>query len=179
MKYSISQCVFATIAFHFQKNKFASRPEKNKHMLKRLQRELQEMTNAPPEGISAGPRGDDIKRWDATIAGPPGSPYEGGLFKLTVTFPDEYPFKPPAVRFTTPIFHVNISESGVICIDTLKHNWAPALTIDKVLLSIQQLMSHYNPDSALRGELSTLAARNCAIYDNKAREHTRRYAMPK
>ena len=42
---------------------------------------------------------DNIFKWDASIIGPSNTPYEGGLFYLTIDFPQEYPFKPPIVKF--------------------------------------------------------------------------------
>uniref|UniRef100_A0A493SVL0 UBC core domain-containing protein n=1 Tax=Anas platyrhynchos platyrhynchos TaxID=8840 RepID=A0A493SVL0_ANAPP len=86
--------------------------------------------------LSAGPKGDNIYEWRSTILGPPGSVYEGGVFFLDITFTPEYPFKPPKVTFRTRIYHCNINSQGVICLDILKDNWSPALTISKVLLSI-------------------------------------------
>jgi ubiquitin-conjugating enzyme E2 D/E len=71
----------------------------------------------------------------ATIMGPPDSPYQGGVFFLTIHFPTDYPFKPPKVAFTTRIYHPNINSNGSICLDILRSQWSPALTISKVLLS--------------------------------------------
>ena len=79
---------------------------------------------------------DDINTWDATIIGPEKTPYESGMFKLTIVFPDNYPFKPPKVKFNTRIFHPNINKHGSICLDILNKNWSPALTVSKLLLSI-------------------------------------------
>ncbi len=66
------------------------------------------------------------------MAGPPDSPFQGGVYFLTIQFPADYPFKPPKVQFTTKIFHPNINSSGAICLDILKTQWSPALTIAKV-----------------------------------------------
>ena len=81
---------------------------------------------------SAGPKGDNLYEWVSTILGPPGSPYEGGIFFLDIHFSPEYPFKPPKVTFRTRIYHCNVNSQGVICLDILKDNWSPALTISKV-----------------------------------------------
>ncbi|XP_026677883.1 ubiquitin-conjugating enzyme E2-17 kDa [Diaphorina citri] len=63
--------------------------------------------------------------------GPPDSPYQGGVFFLTIHFPTDYPFKPPKVAFTTRIYHPNINSNGSICLDILRSQWSPALTISK------------------------------------------------
>ncbi|XP_064362281.1 ubiquitin-conjugating enzyme E2 E2 isoform X1 [Dromaius novaehollandiae] len=113
---------------------------------KRIQKELAEITLDPPPNCSAGPKGDNIYEWRSTILGPPGSVYEGGVFFLDITFSPDYPFKPPKVTFRTRIYHCNINSQGVICLDILKDNWSPALTISKVLLSICSLLTDCNPE---------------------------------
>ncbi|RXM36360.1 Ubiquitin-conjugating enzyme E2 D4 [Acipenser ruthenus] len=59
------------------------------------------------------------------------SPYQGGVFFLTIHFPTDYPFKPPKVAFTTKIYHPNINSNGSICLDILRSQWSPALTVSK------------------------------------------------
>jgi ubiquitin-protein ligase len=63
--------------------------------------------------------------------GPGDSPYSGGVFFLSIHFPTDYPFKPPKVNFTTRIYHPNINSNGSICLDILRDQWSPALTISK------------------------------------------------
>ncbi|KAF6158298.1 hypothetical protein GIB67_022378, partial [Kingdonia uniflora] len=73
----------------------------------------------------------------------------GGVFKLELFLPEEYPMAAPKVRFLTKIYHPNIDKLGRICLDILKDKWSPALQIRTVLLSIQALLSAPNPDDPL------------------------------
>ncbi|XP_069814782.1 ubiquitin-conjugating enzyme E2 E1 isoform X2 [Dendropsophus ebraccatus] len=141
-----------------------------------IQKELADITLDPPPNCSAGPKGDNIYEWRSTILGPPGSVYEGGVFFLDITFTPEYPFKPPKVTFRTRIYHCNINSQGVICLDILKDNWSPALTISKVLLSICSLLTDCNPADPLVGSIATQYMTNRAEHDRMARQWTKRYA---
>ena len=115
----------------------------------RIQKELTILLQDPPDNCSAGPSGDDLFHWEGTIIGPTETVYEGGVFRLDIQFPKNYPFKPPKVRFLTKIYHPNINSGGFICLDIFKENWSPALTITKVLLSICSLLTDPNPDDPL------------------------------
>ncbi|KAJ4456647.1 putative Ubiquitin-conjugating enzyme E2 E1 [Paratrimastix pyriformis] len=144
--------------------------------VKRIQRELIDISLEPPENCSAGPKNDNIFEWCATIRGPSGSPYAGGTFLLDITFPPNYPFRPPKVIFRTRIYHCNISGAGAICLDILKDNWSAALTISKVLLSIQSLLSEPNPEDPLVGNIAQQLLADREEHDRIAREWTERFA---
>lgn len=146
--------------------------------LKRIERELIEIGRDPPVNCSAGPDGDGINlfEWRATIMGPCDSPYQGGVFFLSVRFPQQYPFKPPAVKFLTKIYHPNINANGNICLDILKENWSPALTISKVLLSICSLLCDPNPDDPLVVDIAQQYKNSYPNYELTAGEWTRKYA---
>jgi ubiquitin-conjugating enzyme E2 D/E len=146
--------------------------------LRRLQREYLEIQKDPPSNCTAGPINDaDFFNWEAMIFGPSDSPFQGGLFKLSIAFPSDYPFKPPILTFKTKIYHPNINAAGGICLDILKGQWSPALTISKVLLSILSLLTDANPNDPLVPEIADLYKRDRAAYDAKAKEWTRTYAQ--
>ncbi|GAB2276931.1 Constitutive photomorphoproteinsis protein 10 [Dionaea muscipula] len=112
---------------------------------KRIQKEMGELHLYPPADCSAGPIGDNLYHWIATIIGPPGTPYEGGIFFLDIMFPGDYPFKPPKVVFKTRIYHCNVDSVGNVNLEILKDGWSPALTISKVLLAIRSAFLSPDP----------------------------------
>tara|TARA_X000000950_G_C13844384_1_gene631643 strand:- start:402 stop:854 length:453 start_codon:yes stop_codon:yes gene_type:complete len=144
--------------------------------INRLKKELEEIINNPPTNCSAGMVDDDIYNWQATILGPEGSPYVGGIFYLRIEFPHDYPFKPPKVSFITKIYHCNINSSGNICLDILKEQWSPALTISKVLLSICSLMDDQNPDDPLMIDIANLYKNDREKFIQIAKVYTEKYA---
>ena len=141
----------------------------------RIEKELSVLNNSSIPNISAGPINNDITKWQGIIMGPEKTPYEGGIFVLDITFPKEYPFKPPKIYFVTKIYHCNVNSKGEICLDILKDNWSPALTISKILLSICSLLSDPNPDDPLIPEIARLYKENKSEHDNLAREWTLKY----
>lgn len=117
-------------------------------------KETQRLLSDPVPGISAVPDESNARYFHVLVAGPEGSPFEGGIFKLELFLPEEYPMMPPKVRFITKIYHPNIDKLGRICLDILKDNWSPALQIRTVLLSIQALLSAPNPDDPLANDVA-------------------------
>lgn len=144
--------------------------------LRRINKELNDLRKEPPSNISAGPVGDDLFNWTATISGPEDTPYHGGVFFLSIRFPQDYPFKPPKINFTTKLFHPNVNLNGSICLDILKDQWSPALTISRVLLSISSLLSDANPDDPLWPEAADLYKNNREKFNATVREWVIRYA---
>ncbi|KAL9247160.1 hypothetical protein vseg_020623 [Gypsophila vaccaria] len=144
---------------------------------KRILKELKDLQKDPPTSCSAGPVGEDMFHWQATIMGPTESPYAGGVFLVSIHFPPDYPFKPPKVAFKTKVYHPNINSSGSICLDILKEQWSPALTISKVLLSICSLLTDPNPDDPLTPEIAHMYKTDRSKYEMTARSWTQKYAM--
>lgn len=144
--------------------------------LKRIKKELDELSDDPPSNCSAGPFNDDLFHWKATLIGPDDSPYAGGLYFLNINFPADYPFKPPKITFENRIYHCNINSNGSICLDILKDNWSPALTISKVLLSISSLLTDPNPNDPLVPEIARLLKDNKEEHDKNAKNWRILYA---
>lgn len=61
----------------------------------------------PPEGVNACPLSDSIMKWNAVIFGPEGTIWDGGIFRLSLDFSEDYPNKAPVVKFITQLFHPN------------------------------------------------------------------------
>eukprot|EP01084_Bolivina_argentea_P242269 406484_1 len=144
--------------------------------LRRITKELKDIDNDPPANCSAGPIGDDLFKWSATISGPIDSPYDGGVFFLDINFPQDYPFKPPKIRFTTKIYHCGINHKGGISLAILRDNWSPALTISKLLLAIQSLLTDPNSDDPFVPQIARMYKQNRMLHDMTAQEWTQKYA---
>ncbi|MFH4974695.1 hypothetical protein AB6A40_001404 [Gnathostoma spinigerum] len=115
----------------------------------RVQRECREVvTNKElaDTGVMIEVLNDTLTSIRGEIRGPPDSPYSSGIFQLSIEIPDEYPFQPPKCKFITKIWHPNISsQTGTICLDILKDQWAASMTLRTVLLSIQALLNLPEP----------------------------------
>lgn len=145
--------------------------------MRRLKKELEEIRNDPPSNCSAGPIGDDIYNWEASIIGPSDSPYSGGIFRLKLQFCDDFPFKPPKVKFITKILHPNIDCYGNICLDILNKNWSPVLNVTKLLLSISSLLTDPNPEDPLDAEVAYIYKNDNQKFIKMARNYTLKHAI--
>lgn len=145
--------------------------------LKRIQSDLKEIEKERSQHYNVSPIGDSITELVGVITGPENTPYENAYFNLLIKLPENYPFKPPKIKFITKIFHPNISYSGEICLDLLKDAWSCAFTISSVLLSIRLLLSDPNPDDPLSLDVANLYKNNNKEYLKIAREWTSRYAI--
>ncbi|KAJ6115574.1 hypothetical protein N7523_005991 [Penicillium sp. IBT 18751x] len=150
---------------------------------KRIAKELAELVESPPAGISVELVDEsNLYEWKVRMDGPEGSPYQGGKFALKLSLPTEYPFKPPTVSFTTKIYHPNITndEKGSMCLGMLRADeWKPSSKINAVLQFARQLLAEPMPDDAIEGRIAEQYRNDRARYDEVAREWTRKYAVSK
>jgi ubiquitin-conjugating enzyme E2 N len=142
----------------------------------RIIKETKKLEIDPIVGIYAIPVPENPRYFNVSISGPKDSPYEGGLFKLQLYLPEEYPMVPPKCLFMTKIYHPNIDFLGRICLDILKTNWSPALQIRAVLLSIQSLLNEPNTADPLNEKVNEHWLRDKKDAEKTAREWTLKYA---
>mmetsp|Transcript_42490 Transcript_42490/g.83765 ORF Transcript_42490/g.83765 Transcript_42490/m.83765 type:complete len:154 (-) Transcript_42490:1209-1670(-) len=128
-----------------------------------------------PEGISASPLSDDnLYVWEASIVGPDETPWEGGIFSLTIKCPLTYPDRPPTVRFTTEMFHPNVFQDGTLCLDIIQDQWKPVYTIGTVLTSVQSLLTDPFTGSPANPEASKLFENDKKEYNRRVRQCAQR-----
>jgi len=133
-------------------------------------RDFKRLQNDPPSGISGTPTENNIMLWNAVIFGPEDSPWEGGTFKLSLTFTEDYPNKAPTVRFESKMFHPNIYADGAICLDILQNQWSPIYDVSAILTSIQSLLTDPNPNSPANSEASRMYSENRREYNKRVQE---------
>ncbi|KZT74245.1 hypothetical protein DAEQUDRAFT_748572 [Daedalea quercina L-15889] len=123
---------------------------------KRLSNELMTLMMSSSPGISAFPKSDaNLFEWAGTIEGAPSTIYAGLTFKISISFPPNYPYAAPMIKFDTPCYHPNVDISGgSICLDILQDKWSAVYSVQTILLSLQSLLgepnnaSPLNPDAA-------------------------------
>ena len=124
-------------------------------------------------GASAGPvKKSDLSYWEAIISGPNDTPYEGGIFTLTIKFVNNYPYYAPEIK-------VKPVEDGTICLSILNEDWTQECTIENCITSIVTLLADYNNDEAAeRGwdqEPKELFLKDKNLFIQKAKEYTKKY----
>ena len=116
--------------------------------------------------------GKEVVEFEIILEGPDDSPYKDGRFRLLCKFgnPSRYPFFQPTIKFLTSIYHPNVSDTGDICLDILKDQWSPSLSLERVLMSIHSLLRDPNPDDPLNIEVSTIYRSDYKEYFKRATE---------
>jgi ubiquitin-conjugating enzyme E2 R len=125
-----------------------------------LQRQFREFQKNQLPGFNVELKEDNIFVWDIGIFGPPDTIYEGGYFKATMKFPEDYPFNPPTFTFNSPFFHPNVYTDGRLCISILhpptpdpmsgerpEERWNPTQSVESILISVISLLTDPNVSS--------------------------------
>jgi len=146
--------------------------------MRRIGKELGDIQNDSQSSIMAQPAGgNDLSHLKASFPGPPDTPYEGGTYIVDIKIPNEYPFRPPVMKFETKLWHPNVSsQTGAICLDTLGSAWSPVLTIKSALLSLQSLLSTPEPKDPQDAEVASMLINHPDQFEKVAREWAVKYA---
>jgi ubiquitin-conjugating enzyme E2 S len=151
----------------------------NPAAMRRLLKEIKQLRTDPPEGIRIVTDEENMLDLTGIIAGPEGTPYEGGYFRIKFNFTEEFPNAPPKCWFVTKIFHPNVSRQGEICVNTLKKDWKREYGIAHILVTIKCLLIYPNPESALDEAAGKLLLEKYDDYCKHARMFTSVHATPK
>lgn len=146
--------------------------------LRRIAKELVDIQEDTDSNIHAqAADGTDYTHLQASFLGPPDTPYEGGTYIVDIKIPNEYPFRPPEIKFKTKIWHPNISsQTGVICLDTLGSAWSPVLTIKSALLSLQSLLTTPEPRDPQDAEVAKMLMNHPERFYRVARDWAVKHA---
>eukprot|EP00768_Dysnectes_brevis_P000662 gnl/Dysnectes_brevis/1145_a1279_4518.p1 GENE.gnl/Dysnectes_brevis/1145_a1279_4518~~gnl/Dysnectes_brevis/1145_a1279_4518.p1 ORF type:complete len:182 (-),score=44.09 gnl/Dysnectes_brevis/1145_a1279_4518:55-600(-) len=137
---------------------------------RRILRDFKNFIRDPPDGVMASPYKDNMMHWAAVILGPEDTVWEGATLRLDIMFSEDYPSKPPNVKFLSKVFHPNVYTSGAICLDLLQNRWSAAYNIGSILTSIQSLLTDPNPASPANAEAANLFVSDRHQYEQRVRE---------
>uniref|UniRef100_A0A914CBB0 E2 ubiquitin-conjugating enzyme n=1 Tax=Acrobeloides nanus TaxID=290746 RepID=A0A914CBB0_9BILA len=146
------------------------------HRITRETRDIQESADLLRQGILIEVNENNLMKIKAQVTGPEESCYEGGIFKVDIQVPSDYPFRPPKCRFETKIWHPNVSSEGSICLDILQSQWAASMTLRSVLLSIQNLLYNPEPRDPLNPHVAIQYGRNEQMFRDTAKFWSQHYA---
>ena len=146
----------------------------------RIKKEIEDLKRDSSSGIKVEQDPSDPNHLKGTLKGPADTPYARGTFDVDIIIPSDYPFTPPKMKFITKLWHPNVSSvTGAICLDILKDQWSPALTMKTVMLSLQALMCTPEPNDPQDAEVANMYLGNQAQFLLTARFWTESYAMSK
>ncbi|KAI8586692.1 putative UBC5-E2 ubiquitin-conjugating enzyme [Geranomyces variabilis] len=146
--------------------------------IRRIHKEIAELAKTPVPNATVGPVDDSNPlNWAGTLEAPDSSAYKGGVFKVTIVFPTDYPFKPPVVKVPTKIYHPNIDDDGSICMGLLKTEvWKPSTKISDVLIALVDLLQNPVPEDALQTSIAQVYNADQAAFQKTAKEWVKKYA---
>ena len=154
-------------------------PEVPPPTLKSLQKEYKELQLESVEGCVVWiPDEENFLVWQVGIFGPPETIFQGAYFKATLTFPPEYPFSPPDMKFVSDIWHPNVYPNGTVCISILhppttdevsgelpSERWNPTRTVRSVLISIASMLNSPNINSPANVDAAVMYRKWCTSND--------------
>ena len=116
---------------------------------KRILIDYTEIMKEPVEHIHYANDEDNIYKGYALIVGPKDTPYENGFYLFEFTFPENYPFSPPKLKFHTydgfTRFNPNLYINGYVCLSILNtwegEKWSACQSIRSILITLSTILN--------------------------------------
>ncbi|XP_076972337.1 ubiquitin/ISG15-conjugating enzyme E2 L6 [Tamandua tetradactyla] len=145
---------------------------------KRVAKELEDLQKTPPRYVRDLFSDDaNVLVWHMLLL-PDQPPYNLKAFSLCISFPADYPFKPPTVKFTTKIYHPNVDENGQVCLPIISNeNWKPCTKTCQVLEALHMLVNKPELGQPLRVELADMLTQDPELFKKNAEEFTLRFGL--
>ena len=141
--------------------------------------ELGDLTRQPIAGVAIAPTENDVMIWNITIDGPEGTPFIGGKFVVNLDFTDNYPFKPPKIKFVTKIYHPGVkTDTGEICTQAIDQQWVPTLNAKFVIEAILTVLQTPTAENAQEIEIAQVMQSNRNQWEATAAQWVQQYALP-
>lgn len=112
---------------------------------------------------------DDLMNFKISIK-PNEGIYRGGTFIFDFKIPSAYPHEPPKVLCETTVYHPNIDMEGHVCLNILREDWKPVLALQIVIMGLQTLFYHPNPDDPLNKEAAEMLSRDAGRFEQLVRD---------
>mmetsp|Transcript_14076 Transcript_14076/g.24060 ORF Transcript_14076/g.24060 Transcript_14076/m.24060 type:complete len:180 (+) Transcript_14076:294-833(+) len=128
----------------------------------RAQKDISQI-DVPPSMKLTFPDPNTIMSFDVAFT-PEDGLYTAGTFRFNISIPVDYPHSAPKVKCMTKVYHPNIDMDGNVCLNILRQDWKPVLTLNAVLYGIQLLFSEPNPEDPLNKEAAELMRKNPAAF---------------
>lgn len=141
-----------------------------------IRRELHKYQKDDSLKFSIDTKDNDLLHLRVTLTPPDNTPYEDGIFFLSLTIPSQYPSKPPNIEFETKIYHPNITEDGKICLNDLKSEWKQTFTLINAIDFIYFLLEHPDWEDPLVSTIAAQYKKDPKEFEKTAREWTRKFA---
>ena len=154
----------------------SSAPRRTRRLMQEACKCRHGASDSAHESVYVYPSEDTISFWHVLMEGPEDTPYENRWFRLWVRFPDEYPLRPPEVRFVTPVLHVNVNHEGRICHGAFGSSYTSDTSVVTLLGEVYRLLASPEPDDPLEANLAERYLSDKRLFEAEARSHAATHA---
>jgi ubiquitin-conjugating enzyme E2 M len=143
--------------------------------MSRIQKDLTEITPDAFPGISVSMPDPKVMQVFVVRVCPFSGLWASHNFDFKFTIPDDFPFDRPSVHCETRVWHPNIEETGAVCLNILRDNYTPVMSIGQLVTGLQFLVAEPHPNSPLNNEASSQFVKQPDDFKKKAQDYMKLY----